>query len=124
MIVMYEPTATVVTTALRKLVIGYDKYESPADLAHKEEFTPSHAVAAEWICADHEDPLAAGAGCHRAASEDIPPRSVCLAFARRGVKASTGHEVTTLRVLHLIDISPMAVPSDSAGTRQGIPSGY
>src|SRR4030095_9146588 len=36
---------TVVTTALRKLVIGYDKYESPADIAHKEEFTPSYAVA-------------------------------------------------------------------------------
>jgi ubiquinone/menaquinone biosynthesis C-methylase UbiE len=45
LLVMYEPTATAVTTALRKLVIGYDKYESPADLAHKEEFTPAHAVA-------------------------------------------------------------------------------
>src|SRR5262249_22204334 len=45
MLVMYEPTATVVTKALRKLVINYNKYESPADIAHKEEFTPSHAVA-------------------------------------------------------------------------------
>jgi SAM-dependent methyltransferase len=45
MLVMHEPTATVVTTALRKLVIGYERYESPADLAHKEEFTPARAVA-------------------------------------------------------------------------------
>ena len=38
-------TATIVTAALRKLVIVYDKYESPADIAHKEEFTLAHAVA-------------------------------------------------------------------------------
>jgi len=38
-LVMYEPTATMVTTVLRKLVINSDRYESPADLAHKEEFT-------------------------------------------------------------------------------------
>jgi ubiquinone/menaquinone biosynthesis C-methylase UbiE len=36
---MYEPTATPLTNAVRKLFFGFDKYESPADLAHKEEFT-------------------------------------------------------------------------------------
>ena len=36
---MYEPTATPLTNAVRNLFVGFDKYESPADLAHKEEFT-------------------------------------------------------------------------------------
>ena len=38
-LVMYEPTATPLTNVVRKLFFGFDKYESPADLAHKEEFT-------------------------------------------------------------------------------------
>jgi len=44
-LVMYEPTATAVTTILRKAVINFDRYESPADLAHKEEFTAPRAQA-------------------------------------------------------------------------------
>ena len=38
-LVMYEPTATVVANAVRKVFLSGDKYESPADLAHKDEFT-------------------------------------------------------------------------------------
>jgi SAM-dependent methyltransferase len=43
-VVMYEPTATMLTGLLRRLVVGYDRYESPADLAHKEEFTARRAT--------------------------------------------------------------------------------
>jgi hypothetical protein len=39
MLAMYEPTSTPLTNAVRNLFVGFDKYESPADLAHKEEFT-------------------------------------------------------------------------------------
>jgi len=38
-LVMYEPTATPVANALRKVFLSSDRYESPADLAHKDEFT-------------------------------------------------------------------------------------
>ncbi|HEY3067716.1 MAG TPA: methyltransferase domain-containing protein [Methylomirabilota bacterium] len=38
-LVMYEPTSTSATRTMRRLVIGFNRYESPADLAHKEEFT-------------------------------------------------------------------------------------
>jgi len=37
-LVMYEPTATAVANAVRG-AFSIDKYESPADLAHKDEFT-------------------------------------------------------------------------------------
>jgi ubiquinone/menaquinone biosynthesis C-methylase UbiE len=36
---LYEPTSTRLTNAVRNAFVGFDKYESPADLAHKEEFT-------------------------------------------------------------------------------------
>lgn len=36
---LYEPTSTTLTNAVRNAFFGFDKYESPADLAHKEEFT-------------------------------------------------------------------------------------
>lgn len=36
---LYEPTSTRLTNAVRNAFAGFDKYESPADLAHKEEFT-------------------------------------------------------------------------------------
>ena len=38
-IVMYEPSATALANAIRKVFLTTDKYESPADLAHKDEFT-------------------------------------------------------------------------------------
>ena len=38
-LVMYEPTATAVANAVRRVFLSSDKYESPADLAHKDEFT-------------------------------------------------------------------------------------
>jgi SAM-dependent methyltransferase len=38
-IVMYEPSATMLANAVRKVFLSTDKYESPADLAHKDEFT-------------------------------------------------------------------------------------
>jgi SAM-dependent methyltransferase len=44
-LVMYEPTVTVVTSMVRALFLRSNEYESPADLAHKEEFTASRARA-------------------------------------------------------------------------------
>ncbi len=44
-LVLYEPTATPLTSALRSLLLRNSKAESPADLAHKEEFTPARAKA-------------------------------------------------------------------------------
>lgn len=38
-LVLYEPTSSTLTNAVRNAFVGFDKYESPADLAHKEEFT-------------------------------------------------------------------------------------
>ena len=38
-VVFYEPTASPFSNALRGLFLQDDKYESPADLAHKDEFT-------------------------------------------------------------------------------------
>jgi len=38
--VMYEPNANVLTNLVRALFLNTDKYESPADLAHKDAFTP------------------------------------------------------------------------------------
>jgi hypothetical protein len=37
---MYEPNANALTNAVRSVFLSTDKYESPADLAHKDEFTP------------------------------------------------------------------------------------
>lgn len=45
LLVLYEPTANVVTNVLRKLLLRGERYESPVDLAHKAEFTPSRARA-------------------------------------------------------------------------------
>lgn len=45
-LVLYEPAATALTEALRKLVLTFDRYESPADLAHKQEFTPTSVCRA------------------------------------------------------------------------------
>lgn len=41
MVVMYEPTATALSNGIRRLLSHSDKYESPADLTHKNEFTRS-----------------------------------------------------------------------------------
>ena len=38
-VVFYEPTASPFSNAVRGLFLQDDKYESPADLAHKDEFT-------------------------------------------------------------------------------------
>lgn len=38
-VVFYEPTATPFSNAVRGLFLQDDKFESPADLAHKDEFT-------------------------------------------------------------------------------------
>ena len=40
-LVLHEPTSTPLTSALRRLLLRTNRYESPADLAHKEEFTPA-----------------------------------------------------------------------------------
>jgi ubiquinone/menaquinone biosynthesis C-methylase UbiE len=45
-VVLHEPTASGVTSGLRRLFLRNDTYESPADLAHKEEFTAARAVEA------------------------------------------------------------------------------
>lgn len=45
-LVLYEPTTTAVTSALRRWLLRSDAYESPADLAHKEEFTAARAQGA------------------------------------------------------------------------------
>jgi ubiquinone/menaquinone biosynthesis C-methylase UbiE len=45
-LVLHEPTTSSLTSGLRRLVPRYDRYESPADIAHKEEFTARRAVAA------------------------------------------------------------------------------
>lgn len=47
-VVMYEPTSTKLTNAIRHMFFGFDRYESPADLAHKGEFTP-HSIKATLI---------------------------------------------------------------------------
>jgi len=39
-LVMYEPNANALTNALRRVFLSTNKYESPVDLAHKDEFTP------------------------------------------------------------------------------------
>jgi ubiquinone/menaquinone biosynthesis C-methylase UbiE len=39
LLVLYEPTSTGFTNFVRKVVFWSQKFESPADLAHKEEFT-------------------------------------------------------------------------------------
>jgi len=44
-LVMYEPNANLLTNAVRRLFLSDDKYESPADLAHKDEFTPATVKA-------------------------------------------------------------------------------
>lgn len=48
-LVMYEPNANALTNAVRRVFLSSDKYESPADLAHKDEFTPKtvHATLQE-----------------------------------------------------------------------------
>lgn len=45
-LVLHEPVASPLTSSLRRLVMRSDRFESPADLAHKEEFTAARAVAA------------------------------------------------------------------------------
>ena len=42
---LYEPTSTTLTNAVRNAFFGFDRYESPADLAHKEEFTSESVKA-------------------------------------------------------------------------------
>jgi SAM-dependent methyltransferase len=44
-LVLFEPTATLVTSALRRLLPNADQYESPVDLAHKDDFTAGRARA-------------------------------------------------------------------------------
>lgn len=44
-LVMYEPNANLLTNAVRRVFLSTDKYESPADLAHKDEFTPATVYA-------------------------------------------------------------------------------
>jgi ubiquinone/menaquinone biosynthesis C-methylase UbiE len=39
--VFYEPMGSVLTNLMRKIFPGGSRYESPVDLLHKEEFTPS-----------------------------------------------------------------------------------
>lgn len=46
MLVLYEPTASRLASTVRRLFLRNDRYESPADLAHKEEFTTARAVGA------------------------------------------------------------------------------
>jgi SAM-dependent methyltransferase len=43
-LVLYEPIATPVTSFLRRVFLRDDRYESPADLARKEAFTPSYLM--------------------------------------------------------------------------------
>jgi SAM-dependent methyltransferase len=45
-LVLHEPATSPLTSSLRRLVLRNDRYESPADIAHKEEFTAARAVAA------------------------------------------------------------------------------
>jgi SAM-dependent methyltransferase len=48
-VVLYEPTASPITNAVRWVFLRGDKYESPADLAHKEHFSAdrvSHVLKA------------------------------------------------------------------------------
>ena len=54
---LYEPTSSTLTNAIRNAFFGFDKYESPADLAHKEEFT-SHTVKATLIKVGFRDIVA------------------------------------------------------------------
>lgn len=42
-LILHEPAATPFTTAIRKAFARSDKYESPVDLAHKEDFTARSA---------------------------------------------------------------------------------
>jgi ubiquinone/menaquinone biosynthesis C-methylase UbiE len=44
-LVMYEPNANVLTNTVRRVFLSNDKYESPADLAHKDEFTSDSVMA-------------------------------------------------------------------------------
>jgi ubiquinone/menaquinone biosynthesis C-methylase UbiE len=42
-LILHEPAATPFTTAIRSVFVRSSKYESPVDLAHKEEFTARSA---------------------------------------------------------------------------------
>jgi SAM-dependent methyltransferase len=48
-LVMYEPNANPLTNVVRSVFLSSNKYESPADLAHKDAFTPKavHATLLE-----------------------------------------------------------------------------
>src|SRR5262249_17932173 len=46
LLVLYQPPSTGLPNLIRKLVFRSQKFESPADLAHKEEFTAEQVRAA------------------------------------------------------------------------------